>query len=88
MALKTYYFKSLEKNNYIKGRGKLIVSKKPESTSTKIIISKAEFDYLEQIIKDAPLPADDEHEIKIRDNLDGTYDYVEVLKPIEEFVEE
>lgn len=87
-TLKTYYYKDLTIERFVEGRGKMMVSKKPSNTAKRTIISKEEYDYLNEVIKNAPFPSDDAHEVKVRDNGDGTYDYVEVLKPIEEIVEE
>lgn len=88
MANKTYYYKMLNSEKYVTAYGKIMTSKKPTSTPTRIILTKDEYDALAVVSKNKPNPSDDAHEIRIKDNLDGTYNYVEVLKPIEEFVED
>lgn len=88
MALKTYYYKMLDNENYVLAYGKGTSSKAPTSTPTRIIMLKAEYDTLVAVWKNRPNPSDDAHEVRLKDNLDGTYNYVEVLKPIEEIVED
>lgn len=83
---KTYYFKYLDLNNFILTISKANTTKEPISTPTKTVITLAEYNAIKTVIANKPLPSDKNHDVKIKDNLDGTYEYIEV--EIEEVVED
>ena len=81
---KTYYYKMLDGENFVIAIGKIMTSKEPKSTPTRPIIELTEYNTIKSVIDNKPQPSDDTKEIRIKDNLDGTYSYVEVDKPIYE----
>lgn len=83
----TYYYKTLDFGSYITAYGKITSAKEPKSTPSRVILTKSEYDYLVTVNANKPQPSDDMHEVRILDNHDGTYTYIEVEKLIEEVAE-
>ena len=66
--------------NLILGWGKIMTTKVPTSTPSRVILSKSEYDYLITVNANKPQPSDDMHEVRILDNHDGTYTYIEITE--------
>ena len=77
---KTYYFKLLDDNSYIVAISKVTSSRAQVSTPSRVILSKSEYDYLVTVNANKPQPSDDMHEVRILDNHDGTYTYIEITE--------